>query len=87
MQDEWTPSKIARGGPPSGKLKKLAHTFAFPRRFARVFARALSLSRRGRREGRALVAPAALRANERSTQASPHYAETIRPSLRNGFNG
>jgi len=41
---------------------------------------------RGRRESRMLTAPAASRANEKSTRASHHrYAETIRPSLRDGL--
>src|SRR6185437_1530474 len=41
---------------------------------------------RGRRENRMLTAPAASRANEKSTRASHHrYAETIRPSLRDGL--
>ena len=41
---------------------------------------------RGRRECRMLVAPAALRASEKSTQASHHrYAETVRHSLRDGL--
>jgi hypothetical protein len=43
---------------------------------------------RGRRECRAPVAPAALRANKESTQASHHgHAGNVRHSPRNGFNG
>jgi hypothetical protein len=42
---------------------------------------------RGCRECRCSIAPAALRANEESTQASHHrYAETIRHSLRDGVS-
>jgi hypothetical protein len=41
---------------------------------------------RGRRESRVLDAPAASRANEKSTRASHHRsAEIIRPSLRDGL--
>ena len=42
--------------------------------------------KRGRRECRVFVAPAALRASEESTQASHHrYAETFRHSLHDGL--
>ncbi len=44
--------------------------------------------RRGRRECRVIDAPAASRAKEEAHEQSHHrYAETIRHSLRNGFNG
>jgi hypothetical protein len=43
---------------------------------------------RGRRECRMLAAPAASRAKVKSTRASHHrFTETVRHSLRNGFNG
>src|SRR5579871_641962 len=49
-------------------------------------ASSLSLETGGRRECRECDAPAALRANGKSTQASHHrYAATPRHSLRNGF--
>ena len=63
-----------------------AQQFAFPRQEnARAVKRSPSRDR-GCRECRALIAPAALRATRKSTQASHHrYAETIRHSPRNGF--
>jgi hypothetical protein len=64
-----------------------SHASAFPRHDVSGFCKIICPSQnRGRRESRALVAPAALRASEESTQASHHrYAETIRPSLRDGL--
>src|SRR5690349_9095502 len=45
-----------------------------------------AFGKRGRRECRVFVAPAALRASEESTQASHHrYAETVRHSLHDGL--
>jgi hypothetical protein len=55
---------------------------------ARAMRNPRSLEMRGRRESRASDAPAALRAKIKSTQASHHrFTGSIRPSLRNGFNG
>src|SRR5438874_13193093 len=43
---------------------------------------------RGRRESQVLVAPAASHANKKAHERSRHrFTETVRPSLRNGFNG
>src|SRR5579863_7161349 len=43
---------------------------------------------RGRRESRVSNAPAALRVEIENTQVSHHrFTGSIRPSLRNGFNG
>jgi hypothetical protein len=46
------------------------------------------LGNRGRREGRVPNAPAALRVKIENTQVSHHrFTGSIRPSLRDGFNG
>jgi len=60
--------------------------FAFPRRDSPEFYKAIAPGKdRGSRECRMHGAPAALRANGKSTQASHHrYVETIRHSLRDG---
>src|ERR1700733_2046242 len=55
---------------------------------ARVIANDVPPKIRGRREFRAPVAPVALRAKIKSTQASHHgHTGDIRHSPRNGFNG
>ena len=52
------------------------------------FCKSNSLEERGHRECRVPDAPAALCAKVESTQVSHHrFAETIRHSLRDGFNG
>src|SRR3984885_6697627 len=59
-----------------------------PRKYARVVRLPFRPRIRGRRECRALDAPAALRAKIKSTQASHHgHTGAIRHSPRNGFNG
>ena len=59
-----------------------------PRQYARVVRLPFCPEIRGRRECRAPVAPAALRAKIKSTQASHHgHTGDIRHSPRNGFNG
>jgi hypothetical protein len=66
------------------------HTFAFPRReFARAMRLFSARQKRGRRECRALDAPAASRAEKgRKHTSSRHYGHTgfTRHSPRNGFN-
>ena len=65
------------------------HTFAISRRgFARgLLATSRPLEIRGRREDRVHAAPAVSRANAHGKSAHEHTgsAETLRPSLRNGF--
>jgi hypothetical protein len=67
----------------------IRHVPAFsPRKYARVVRLPFCPDIRGRRECRAPVAPAALRAKIKSTQASHHgHTGDIRHSPRNGFNG
>jgi hypothetical protein len=55
---------------------------------ARVLHLAYAQKVKGRREGRVFCAPIAARAWVESTRVSHYrFAETFRPSLRNGFNG
>ncbi|QDW41844.1 hypothetical protein FFI89_008725 [Bradyrhizobium sp. KBS0727] len=56
-------------------------------RCARSFARNLALQIRGRREDRVRAAPAVSRAIAQNKTAHEHTgsAESLRPSLRNGF--
>ena len=64
------------------------HTFATSRRgFARGLLQFPALFIRGRREDRVHAAPAVSRANAHGKSAHEHTgsAETLRPSLRNGF--
>jgi hypothetical protein len=59
---------------------------AFPPRYRARVVRPIPPRMEGSRECRVLAAPAALCANERSTQASHHgYAATSRHSLHDGF--
>ena len=63
-------------------------TFAISRRIAsEVYSSVVALEKRGRREDRVLAAPAVSRANCANKNAHEHTgsAETLRPSLRNGF--
>jgi hypothetical protein len=75
-------SNSSSGGPQI----KTADTRLYSRdRFARVAHQRVPQKNGGRRECRVHAAPAASRANEKSTRASHHrYAETVRHSLRDG---
>jgi hypothetical protein len=69
-------------------MARSTYTFAFSRRIApEVLHLGLPLEIRGRREDRVHAAPAVSRANCANKNAHEHTgsAETLRPSLRNGF--
>src|SRR6266567_8258343 len=72
--------------PPYGFKHCCGHSSAIsPRVCASFVGYVLPSKVRGRREYRVHDAPAASRANEKSTRASHHrYAETVRHSLRDG---
>src|SRR4030095_8391335 len=69
-------------------MTRSTYTCAFSRRIApEVLHLGLPLENRGRREDRVRAAPAVSRANCANKNAHEHTgsAETLRPSLRNGF--